>query len=102
MPVSGMFAARRAISVTGRRPIEASHQPPAPASSNAIGITTYIASRTSCCSRAISFNGRAITSRSVVAPNDAGFDDTRHCPDRVLIVCVAGLVRTRNVPLEVV
>ena len=43
-PVSGIRAARRAMSVIGRRPTDASQSPPPPASSSAIGIPTSIAS----------------------------------------------------------
>jgi len=60
-PTRPLLAARRAIWGTGRRPIDASHHPPAPASSSASGITTNIASRTSRCSRARSVSGRATT-----------------------------------------
>ena len=81
-----MLVARRAISVIGRRPIDASHSPPAPARSRAIGITTTIASRTSCCSRAMSVSGRATTSVNVAAPIVSGSTWTRHSPEAVSTV----------------
>ena len=47
-PVSGTLAARCAITVSGRKPTDASHRPPPAASSNATGMASSSAWRTSC------------------------------------------------------
>ena len=58
-PFGAIRAARCAMSVIGRRPIDASHRPPAAASSSTIGMPTSIASCTSRCSRRTSESGLA-------------------------------------------
>ena len=85
-PLGAIRAARCAMSVIGRRPIDASHIPPAAASTNAIGMPTSIASSPSRCSRRTSESGLPTIRSNVIAPNVRRRADSRQPPPFVSTV----------------